>query len=117
MSNSDHEHSDTLEGDDEGEVIEAVKLPEPEHQRAPSSCKNRMGETPFYRFIPYLIFFSLGSFIDSTGSNLALPYMQGDFNISESLVQWAVSITYIATATLAIPLSKLSEQIGQVLMC
>lgn len=117
MSNPEQERSDTLEGDDEGEVIEAVKLPEQEPPRSPSSCKNRLGETPFYRFIPFLVFFALGSFIDSTGSNLALPYMQEDFNISESLVQWAVSITYIATATLAIPLSKLSEQVGQVLMC
>ncbi|CAL6107484.1 Major_facilitator superfamily protein [Hexamita inflata] len=72
------------------------------------------GQAKFVSMMPLLFLSGITCFMDTQATNMALPYMQKDFKISESLVQWSLTIYYLAQASLSIPLAKLGENIGQV---
>ncbi|CAL6101372.1 Major_facilitator superfamily protein [Hexamita inflata] len=72
------------------------------------------GQAKFVSMMPLLFLSGITCFIDTQATNMALPYMQKDFKISEPLVQWSLTIYYLAQASLSIPLAKLGENIGQV---
>ncbi|CAL5970959.1 Major_facilitator superfamily protein [Hexamita inflata] len=87
--------------------------------KKPQKCKSRhlmVGQAKFSYIIPLIVCTGTSVFLDTTGTNMALPFMQEEFSVSESLIQWTLTINYLAQASLSIPIAKLSEKIGQIRM-
>ncbi len=62
------------------------------------------------------IIFMFGIFIcmlDTTVMNVALPSIATDFNASLNTLSWALNIYTILFAALTIPLTRISERIGE----
>ncbi|KAH0576351.1 Major facilitator superfamily protein [Spironucleus salmonicida] len=65
---------------------------------------------------PFFIFTFIGQFLDSYAIGTALPQIQQELNISLTQAQWILTIFYLANAASAIPLSRLGDKYGYVIV-
>ncbi|CAL6047283.1 Major_facilitator superfamily protein [Hexamita inflata] len=111
QSNDD---SDKLQSENITVQIPKINITVIQKQKKFKALSLMPGQAKFAYMMPLLFLSGITCFMDTQATNMALPYMQKDFDVSESLIQWTLTIYYLAQASLSIPIAKFGENIGQV---